>query len=423
MKYGQGKSRKKRNQLQLFEHNDSEYITGLPSFASTPDEIRLAVEQNALDRGQLLIKVISAQRLDHLLSLVDDLAVTLDKEDFYEAAQELNIDVRALQVLDAAQPPVAFAYYFCTPSTLMRDPRLIFYYRNVALLSLKVMRGIGLDTTLYERGSAPLDAETATALAKYFNQISSTLVIGGGVSPHRHIVLMSANLGDSLGGTSRNEVGRVAMARVIGPIIRHLYQRGYLLQFTYSTKGRLNVEEEEEGEETSTSNKKRSVLIPQDITDIDQQLEHLLAERVLYHQIMTTNGSVLHINRQVSWQKSDGAVRKLGPDLHSQVGEVDMLWAAELKGGADPAGSDEHWKTATKALDRILDAAQETGRPRPMLSFIATILVERVALEAQEWIDLGKLTSVYNLTQMQTRPEEMNRFLNDVAKFLGYEVL
>jgi len=30
-----------------------------------------------------------------------------------------------------------------------------------------------------------------------------------------------------------------------------------------------------------------------------------------------------------------------------------MRWAAELKGGADPAGSDEHWKTATEALNRI----------------------------------------------------------------------
>ena len=98
-----------------------------------------------------------------------------------------------------------------------------------------------------------------------------------------------------------------------------------------------------------------------------------------------------------------------------------MLWAAELKGGADPAGSDEHWKTATQALGRILQAAEKTDRPKPMLSFIATILVERVAREAQSWIDQGKLTSVYNLTQMYNREEQMGRFLNDMTKFLGYE--
>ena len=99
-----------------------------------------------------------------------------------------------------------------------------------------------------------------------------------------------------------------------------------------------------------------------------------------------------------------------------------MLWAGELKGGADPAGSDEHWKTATKALDRVLEAAQKTGRPRPMLSFIATILVERVAREAQIWIEEGKLMSVYNLTQMCQKEEEMQRFLNDMARFLGYNL-
>ena len=96
-----------------------------------------------------------------------------------------------------------------------------------------------------------------------------------------------------------------------------------------------------------------------------------------------------------------------------------MFWAGELKGGADPAGSDEHWKTATQALTRILEAAEATGRPKPKLSFIATILVDRVARDAQAWIRDGKLTSVYNLTQMYEKKEEMNRFLDDMMVFLG----
>ena len=77
-----------------------------------------------------------------------------------------------------------------------------------------------------------------------------------------------------------------------------------------------------------------------------------------------------------------------------------VLWGGELKGGADPAGSDEHWKTATRAFDRILLACEATKRSKPPLSFIATILVERVALEAADWIAQGKLKSVYNLTQI-----------------------
>jgi hypothetical protein len=56
-----------------------------------------------------------------------------------------------------------------------------------------------------------------------------------------------------------------------------------------------------------------------------------------------------------------------------------------------------------------------------MLSFIATVLVERVAKDAQSWIDQDKLTSVYNLTQMYQKKEEMKRFLDDMTVFLSYD--
>jgi hypothetical protein len=80
-----------------------------------------------------------------------------------------------------------------------------------------------------------------------------------------------------------------------------------------------------------------------------------------------------------------------------------MLWAGEIKGGADPA------------------ACEKTGRPKPALSFIATIIVERVAREARQWIDQGKLTSVYNLTKIAENPGARQAFLEDMTAFLGCE--
>ena len=127
-------------------------------------------------------------------------------------------------------------------------------------------------------------------------------------------------------------------------------------------------------------------------------------------------------DRQLKWQdKADNKkLYKIGPDMTSQSVKIDMVWAGEIKGGADPAGSDEHWKTATQTLNRILEAAENTGRPKPKLSFLATILVERVAREAQRWMDNGKLTSVYNLTKISENEEERQQFLNDITDFLGY---
>jgi hypothetical protein len=113
---------------------------------------------------------------------------------------------------------------------------------------------------------------------------------------------------------------------------------------------------------------------------------------------------------------------KIGVDFHTTSdNSYTMLWVAELKGGADPAGSDEHWKTATQALNRVINASKKTGRPVPLLSFIATILVERVAIEAQQWISTGRMKTVYNLTKIEENEQHKKEFLEDVEIFLGYK--
>jgi hypothetical protein len=417
------KRKRKRNigQMSLLVQEERGEYSPAPSFASTPDEIRKAVEQNAFDRGTLLIQVIVSLEIDKLLALVDEIAQSCDKEVFFEVAHKIGINVEALKYLDGFKPPISYAYYFCLPDMLIEHPELVFYYRNIAMLSRKVMRGVDLDTENFEALRIAPSKKVAQDLSVYFNEITSSLILEGGVSPYRHIVMMTANLGDSPGGTSRNEVGRVAMMRVINPLIRHLHSQGQLLTILYSLKGQVVINEEEETEEIGAVKRKLLKMTPE--TDIDDLLEHFETYRVLYHGLETTNGSRLLLNRQLKWKEDSGEEYKVGPDLHSQVGEVDMFWAGELKGGADPAGSDEHWKTATEALERILRAAEATKRQKPMLSFIATILVDRVARDAQSWIEQGKLTSVYNLTQMYEKKSEMDRFLNDMSKFLGYDVL
>jgi len=169
----------------------------VPSLASTPDEIRMAVERNALDRGVSLMKTIVALQIDTLLGLVDDLVRLYDKKDFHKCAAEIGIDTDALERLDDAQLPIPYPYYFCMPCTLMEHPELVFYYRNVAMLSLKVMRGIGLDTECFEGLGVPPSKQVAGELAMYCNKIVSELIKEGGITPYRHIVMMMASLGDS----------------------------------------------------------------------------------------------------------------------------------------------------------------------------------------------------------------------------------
>jgi hypothetical protein len=127
----------------------------LRHFLSTPEEVKRAVERNAIDRGVLFIGIIVELRIDDLLSKVEKLAGTTDKEEIAESASQLGIREEALKLLDGADPPIPYPYYFSTPGFLTAHPELAFYYRNIAMLSAKVMRGIDLDTSSYESGEVP----------------------------------------------------------------------------------------------------------------------------------------------------------------------------------------------------------------------------------------------------------------------------
>lgn len=68
----------------------------------------------------------------------------------------------------------------------------------------------------------------------------------------------------------------------------------------------------------------------------------------------------------------------------------------ELKGGIDPAGADEHWKTANSALGRIRTAF---GRSAPALFFVGAAIEASMAKEIFKQLKIGKLTHAANLNE------------------------
>jgi hypothetical protein len=367
------------------------------------------------------MKIIISMRFDEIINTIEQ--IEYDKEDIYERRIELNIDEAALKRLDEADPPVDYPLYFSVPSYLVEHTELVMYYRNIAMLSRKVMRGIGLNTEPYENQGKPLPEDIALELSKHFNGIISKLVTIAGVTANRHLEMALSNVGEALGGVSRNEVGRYASAQIMHYLISEWHRLGYLETVYYTLKPSLDIEEE--SEEEGEQNQQFGVPLTLTVTptyDIQSFLSFVEARRVKYQEVTLRNGYRLLLDRQFHWVESGEEAKdhKIGVDMTSKSVLLDMEWGAEVKGGADPAGSDEHWKTATQALGRVLAAAERTGRPKPKLSFIATILVDRVALEAQDWIDKGKLVSVHNLTKIAESEVELRNFLDDITKFLGY---
>lgn len=73
------------------------------------------------------------------------------------------------------------------------------------------------------------------------------------------------------------------------------------------------------------------------------------------------------------------------------------LALGELKGGIDPAGADEHWKTANSALDRIRKAFSNKNCS-PHTFFIGAAIENAMAKEIYQQLTNNILSNSANLT-------------------------
>jgi type II restriction enzyme len=80
----------------------------------------------------------------------------------------------------------------------------------------------------------------------------------------------------------------------------------------------------------------------------------------------------------------------------TQIEKDDCTLFGEIKGGFDPAGSDEHWKTAKSALDRI---RRQQGNKEWNYIFAGRCIVDSVADEIIEMIDNGDLSFAININE------------------------
>lgn len=69
----------------------------------------------------------------------------------------------------------------------------------------------------------------------------------------------------------------------------------------------------------------------------------------------------------------------------------------ELKGGIDPAGADEHWKTANTALERIRNSFNK-HKLNPLTFFIGSAIEKSMAKEIFLQLEKNILSNVANLT-------------------------
>jgi hypothetical protein len=182
--------------------------------------------------------------------------------------------------------------------------------------------------------------------------------------------------GDTLGGSMRNVGGFLAQCHLSRAIVADLRLTGTPFRWLHR------------------ENRKWSDM-PEDDAGLELQLRGLSWGAGKQARTLQYNVGVSFIKSNIDLVLfrcgSDTICKKIIDDPKAYIA------LGELKGGIDPAGADEHWKTARSAFDRIRDAFGKK-KLRPHTFFIGAAIESRMADEIWEMLQDGRIENAANMT-------------------------
>ena len=186
--------------------------------------------------------------------------------------------------------------------------------------------------------------------------------------------------GDTLGGSMRNYVGTVAEMKLIRKLISMLSMQEipYMVLFKRDkAKNKwLNTEYEYAFERADEI--------------VAVQWANHGKDRVLFF-----NTTIPRVRNNIDICLYCGDTESFDGGSIVECDDKAIMFG-ELKGGIDPAGADEHWKTGNSALERIREAF---GGYPVKTSFVAAAIEKKMATEIYAQLINGTLSSAANLTQ------------------------
>lgn len=185
--------------------------------------------------------------------------------------------------------------------------------------------------------------------------------------------------GDALGGRMRNVGGQLAQQQFVSALVATLSIRNNTFQWLdRKTNTWINGKQKD--------------------ADIRLRAKGIYWRVEETHRTLLLNITVPTLNKNVDLcllNTPHTAVRA-GRKMNSPQNDPKLYVAlGELKGGIDPAGADEHWKTAISSLSRIRDFF---GNNNPYLFLIAASVAKAMAEEIFNQLENGSLSFAANLT-------------------------
>ncbi|MCC6124845.1 MAG: restriction endonuclease [Pirellulales bacterium] len=182
--------------------------------------------------------------------------------------------------------------------------------------------------------------------------------------------------GDTLGGSMRNIGGFMAQKKLTRTLIAYLKIAGCKCLWLH---GKTNTWSE----------------LPKDDADVELTLRGLCWRSPRGPHTLLYNLTVPVVQNNIDLALLDCSAENLTKDIVKTPSAYIAL--GELKGGIDPAGADEHWKTARTALNRIHEAFAKHNR-KPHTFFIGAAIEARMATEIWKMLINGTLENAANLT-------------------------
>jgi hypothetical protein len=243
-----------------------------------------------------------------------------------------------------------------------------------ALLDMREIQA-GLLTAAGVSDKAEQHLQPADHRPAIVNLIENFLLPAGNDFVEELVYRFLLTRGDSLGGAMRNYTGAVAQQRLSAALLARLRNQGANFQWRRDDGDWAAAPEDDAA----------AALVMRGI--------HWTARR--QPRTLVYNLTVPQVRKNIDLCLFNVRPAQLDRDAHKIA--RNYLALGELKGGIDPAGADEHWKTARAALDRINSGFQGSGVTIHTF-FIGAAIVNDMANEIWQMLQGRTLENAANLT-------------------------
>jgi hypothetical protein len=199
--------------------------------------------------------------------------------------------------------------------------------------------------------------------------------------------------GDALGGKARNLAGSLGEKKFLRSLLSAFNIAG--IEFHWLDN------------ET-----KQWIPKSQDVEGIEKRIKAIHWSKKGNNRLLIMNINVPIVKKNIDLVLLNGSIDDFKKGKESIIYSNEKIIAlGELKGGIDPAGADEHWKTANSALNRIRTSFQRK-KLSPQTFFVGAAIEFSMAKEIFDQINKKILGNAANLTHDDQLTETCNWIIN-----------